>query len=295
MRISRKIQVAATCTSLVAAVALVGLSNLASAATHPSTTSTSIKGVVITSTAKPQVVEAGSNTTVTITVTVTKNRKPDRAVLVSLNLLDLQYQASTFSDCSKAFVNQVEAKNEKLLTNAKGQVTIKYNALGVTPGSFCVIYGGILGATGVNVVPKGAGAGAAPHTAKGENFFQVIAQTNPADDPYTISASAAHTTVTTSGPNDKFTLTVKNGGNPIEGDNTIFYSLKWNITGGVYDSCGLPNPASPPGANTGPSNPNGIAYINYVPSTDAGKCAVTAQEADTGATSNTITIKQNNP
>jgi hypothetical protein len=273
-----------------------GLSNLASAATHASA-STSIKGVVVTSTAKPQVVVAGSNTKVTITITVTKNKKPDKGILVGLNTADLKYEASQYRDCATAFVNQVLARDQKLTTNAKGQVSITYNALNVTPGSFCIIYGGILGAAGVNVVPKGGGGTdvVSSNTAKGESFFQVIAQTNPADDPYTISQAAAHTTVDTSGPNDKFTLTVKNGGNPVNADNTIFYSLQWNIPGGTYNSCGLSNPAAPPGANTGPSNPAGIAYINYVPSTDAGKCKVIAQEADTGSTSNVVTITQNHP
>jgi hypothetical protein len=155
----------------------------------------------------------------------------------------------------------------------------------VKPGTFCVIYGGILGAPGISLSANGK----VPSNV-GEDFYQAIAQTNPADDPYTISQSAASTAVHTSGPKDKFTLTVTHGAAQIEGDPTIFVTEVYS----EYWSCGYENPLAPPGDLTGPSNPNGTAYLNYEPSPTVGTCKVTAQEADTGSTSNVVTIHQSN-
>jgi hypothetical protein len=278
MRASRGTFAVAVC--VVLATSIVGIVNLAAAATNPRTTAT--KGVIVTTAASPEVVTAGSTTQVSLTVTVMKNDKPDAKVAVTLNTTDLLYEEG---DCAAPFVvAMIEANGKVGVTNSRGQLTIadKYVATNVDPGSFCVIYGGILGGTGISLNGKETG------TTKtvGINFAIVICQTNPADDPYTITQSATHTTVTTGGPKDNFTLTVKKVATPIANDSTIFFDEVYS----TWNSCGLSNPLPPPGVKTSVA---GVATIGYEPSTTVGTCKVTAQEADTGTLSNLVKITQN--
>jgi hypothetical protein len=272
MRASRgRIAVAA---GVAIATSIVGIASLAGASTHPlSAARASTKGVIVTTAASPEVVVAGaSGTPVSLTVTIYLN---------AADLVDEQ------GDCSATFVNALTASVKVGAaageTNSKGVFTlpIKYEASAVTPGSFCVIYGGILGGKGLALHGKETGK----TKEVGVNFAIVICQTNPADDPYTISQSAAHTSVATGGPSDKFTLTVKKDSTPIDDDSTIFYDEDYS----TWNSCGLSNPLPPPGSDT---NGSGISTIGYEPSTTAGTCKVTAQEADTGSTSNVVKITQ---
>lgn len=286
MRVPRKLLGAAV--ALAVSASTVGLVAVAGATTRP--TSTSIKGVSVYGAASPEVVKANSDSKVVLTVTVLKNGKADAGIAVTLNMSDLQYEAN-HGDCSLTFYKSLDQRypsGKVGKTNTKGQLKLgNYGAEGVSPGSFCVLYGGILGASGVSIVPKGT-ATVLHHATKGEDFYLVVCQTNPADDPYVITQSAAHLTVTTGGPHDPFSLVVKKttGGSPVDNDNTIFY-LEVHST---YQSCGNPNPTAPPGADT---NSGGDATIDYLPSTTAGTCKVTAQEADTGSTSNVVKITQN--
>ncbi len=285
MRVSRG-TLGATAAALAIAVSMTGV--LAGAATRPAVTS--IKGVLAYGTASPEAVETGSTTPSTITFSVRKYGKAYGGVAVTLNYADLNYEAN-LGDCSKPWVLTIEQKfpgGKVGKTNAQGQLTlpVRYVAQTVQPGSFCVLYGGILGGTGLSIVPKGTGT-VRQHAAVGENFYVVICQMNPADDPYVITQSAAHLTVATGGPHDPFTLTVKKtvGGVAVSGDNTIFYDMVHS----VYQSCGNPSPTAPPGSNT---NGTGHSTIAYVPSTTKGTCKVTAQEADTGQFSNVVKITQ---
>jgi hypothetical protein len=69
-------------------------------------------------------------------------------------------------------------------------------------------------------------------------------------------------------------------------DTTIFFNEVYS----TWNSCGIQDPLPPPGA---PTYASGNAFINYEPSTTAGTCKVTSQEADTGILSNnTVTITQ---
>lgn len=286
MRVPHKVLGAAV--ALAVCSSTIGLIAVAGATTRPA--STSIKGVSAYGAASPEVVKADSNSKVVFTITVLKNGKADAGIAVTLNMSDLQYEAN-HGDCSPVFYEALSTRypsGKVGKTNTKGQLKLgeTYFASGVTPGSFCVLYGGILGASGVSIVPKGT-ATVLQHATKGEDFYLVVCQTNPADDPYVITQSAAHLSVATGGPHDPFSLVVKktSGGPPVGGDNTIFY-LEVHST---YQSCGNPNPTAPPGANT---NSGGDATIDYLPSTTAGTCKVTAQEADTGSTSNVVKITQ---
>lgn len=277
-----------------------GLINMAGASTRPA--ATSIKGVSVYGAASPEAVEAGSSKTSTFTVTVTKNGKPDAGVAVTINVADIINENEHFHVCSSAFVAFLQSRaggGERKTavvgkTNKKGQLTFfKYLAGGVLPGSFCIVYGGILGATGVSTLPKDRGLGALAK-APGEDFYFVICQGNPADDVYSISQVAAATDVHTSGPNDKFTLTVKNESDaPVGGDDTMFFSEVHS----VYQSCGDPGPVLvlPAPAGTAYTGATGVAEIDYKPSTTVGTCKVIAQEADTEQMSNTVKITQSTP
>lgn len=279
-----------------------GLVSLAGASTRPA--GTSIKGVSVYGAASPEALEAGSAKTSSFTVTVTKNGKPDAGVAVTINVADIINENDHFHVCSTAFVAFLESRSGGTgpehktavvgKTNKKGQLTFfKYLAAGVLPGSFCVVYGGILGATGISTLPKDRGLGASA-TAPGEDFYFVICQGNPADDVYSISQSAAATGVHTAGPNDKFTMTVKDeSGAPVNADDTMFVTEVHS----VYQSCGNPGPVSvlPAPSPTAYTGTNGLSVINYKPSTTVGTCKVTAQEADTMQMSNTVKITQSTP
>jgi hypothetical protein len=281
MHASRVTLTAVTCAAFALSLTV---ASIAGATSSPRVVST--KGVVVTTSATPEVVKAGSTTVSTLKVTVLKNKLPYPNVAVFINTLDLQKE-SIAKDCSPAFVQSVLAHSSSGrlgVTNSKGQLTLseKYTPSNVAPGRFCVLYGGILGSHGINLTTKPV----MPTT--GVSFAIVICETNPADDPYSITQHAAHTSVVKGGPADRFTLTVtKVGPAPVSADKTIFFSEIYS----AWNSCGLPNPLNPPGANT---NVSGISYINYLPSTTVGTCKVVSQEADTGTKSVSLTISQTN-